>query len=79
MDKVGTNTTKRRAKVIARAEEMMRHFQITPEGDRKMNMHIMHALLPEQMVSCNCCGVGRPKRFIVGVGGERSLLCVEYS
>jgi hypothetical protein len=40
MDEVGTDTTKRRAKVIANAEEMMRHFQITPEGDGKMNMHI---------------------------------------
>jgi hypothetical protein len=40
MDEVGTDTTKRRAKVIASAEEMMRHFQITPEGDGKMNMHI---------------------------------------
>jgi hypothetical protein len=40
MDKVGTDTTKRWAKVIASAEEMMRHFQITPEGDGKMNMHI---------------------------------------
>ena len=45
MDEVGTDTTKRRAKVIASSAEMMRHFQITPEGDGKMNMHITACIM----------------------------------
>jgi hypothetical protein len=40
MDEVGSDTTKRRAKVIASANNMARLFQVTPEGDGKMNMHI---------------------------------------
>jgi hypothetical protein len=40
MDEVRTDSTKRWAKVIASAEEMLQHFQITPEGHGKMNMHI---------------------------------------
>ena len=40
MDKVGSDTTKRRAKVIASANNMMGLFQVMPEGDGKMNMHI---------------------------------------
>jgi hypothetical protein len=39
MDKVGTDTTKHRATVIVDAEAMVRLFQITPEGDGKVNMH----------------------------------------
>jgi hypothetical protein len=66
MDEVGTDTTKRRAKVIASAEEMMRHFQITPEGDGKMNMHI---------TACITTRADGKSRLIDGGGGERRLLC----
>ncbi len=40
MDEVGNDTTKRRSKVIADVTTMTRMFQLTPEGDGKMNMHI---------------------------------------
>jgi hypothetical protein len=39
MDEVGTDSTKRRSKVIA-AKAMGRIFQITPEGDGRMKDHI---------------------------------------
>jgi hypothetical protein len=55
MDEVGTDTTKRRAKVIASAEEMMRHFQITPEGDGKMNMHITACITTRADGEFACC------------------------
>jgi hypothetical protein len=40
MDEVGNDTTKRRSKVIADVTTMTRMFQLTPEGDGKINMHI---------------------------------------
>jgi hypothetical protein len=40
MDEVGNDTTKRRSKVLADRETPARLFQVTPEGDGKMNMHI---------------------------------------
>ena len=40
MDEVGTDTTKHRTKLIADATLLCRVFQVTPEGDGKMNIHI---------------------------------------
>jgi hypothetical protein len=41
MDEVGADTTKHRKKVIAdKIADWARVFQVTPEGDGKMNMHV---------------------------------------
>jgi hypothetical protein len=40
MDEVSNDTTKHRSKIIADALSMVRKFQLTPEGDGRMNMHI---------------------------------------
>jgi hypothetical protein len=40
MDEVGTDTTKRMGKILVPAELLGPLFQITPEGDNKMNHHI---------------------------------------
>ncbi len=41
MDEVGNDTTKHRSKIIAdKVAIMARMFQMTPEGDGKMNMHV---------------------------------------
>jgi hypothetical protein len=40
MDKVGTDTTKHRSKIIADSAAIIRKYQQTQEGDVKMNMHI---------------------------------------
>ena len=41
MDEVGADTTKHRKKVIAdKVADWARVFQVTPEGDGKMNMHV---------------------------------------
>ena len=44
MDEVGTDLTKHWTKVIANALANIRQFQLTPEGDGRMNMHITLAL-----------------------------------
>ena len=44
MDEVAVDTTKRRGKIICGVDLMKRLFQITPEGDNKMNVHITLAL-----------------------------------
>ena len=40
MDEVGTDTTKRMGKILVPADENGPIFQVTPEGDNKMNHHI---------------------------------------
>ena len=40
MDEVGTDTTKRMGKILVPADQLGPLFQITPEGDNKMNHHI---------------------------------------
>jgi hypothetical protein len=40
MDEVSNDTTKHRSRIIADALYMVRRFQLTPEGDGRMNMHI---------------------------------------
>ena len=39
MDKIGTDSSNRRTKVIADALANICQFQLTPEGDDRMNMH----------------------------------------
>ena len=61
MDEVGTDTTKHRSKLIADATLLRRVFQLTPEGDSKMSMHITACI--------TTCGNGRyciPKDGISG-------------
>jgi hypothetical protein len=51
MDEVGTDTTKRMGKILVPAKLLGLLFQITPEGDNKMNHHItLYVLLQELMV-----------------------------
>jgi hypothetical protein len=41
MDEIGDDTTKHRSKIVAdKGATMARMFQMTPEGDCKMNMHV---------------------------------------
>ena len=61
MDEVGTDTTKHRSKLIADATLLRCVFQLTPEGDGKMSMHITACI--------TTCGNGRyciPKDGISG-------------
>jgi hypothetical protein len=52
MDKVGADTTKHRKKVIAdKVADWARIFQVTPEGDGKMNIHVTLCI--------TTCGNGR--------------------
>ena len=44
MDECAIDTTKTNKKILCSKEEVSRLFQITPEGDRKMNLHISIAL-----------------------------------
>ena len=40
MDEVGADTTKRRGKILVFGKDYSRVFQLTPEGDGKMNIHV---------------------------------------
>ncbi len=53
MDEVGTDSTNHRTKVIADALSKIRQFQLTPEGDGRMNMHITLALTTRADGKCN--------------------------
>ena len=44
MDECAIDTTRRQKKVLCSKEDVKRLFQITPEGDNKMNVHISLAL-----------------------------------
>ena len=64
MAEVGTDTTKHRSKLIADATLLRQVFQLTPEGDGKMSMHITACI--------TTCGNGRyctPKDGISGAPG----------
>ena len=53
MDEVGLDTTRRRAKLIANAATVNRIFQITPEGDGRMNTHVTIAVTSRADGKCN--------------------------
>ena len=44
MDECALDTTRQKRKVLCSKEELNRLFQITPEGDGKMGIHITLAL-----------------------------------
>ena len=55
MDEVAIDTTKHRGKVLVGKGKTSRVFQITPEGDNKMNCHITLALTSQADGKSNQC------------------------
>jgi hypothetical protein len=69
MDEVGSDNTKRRARVIASATDMACLFQVMSEGDGKMNIHITACI--------TICVKGKyPGWFFLGVPLGPWLLCI---
>ena len=54
MDEVGTDTTKRMGKILVLSDYLGPLFQVTPEGDNKMNHHITLCLTTRADGKKNC-------------------------
>jgi hypothetical protein len=69
MDEVGNGTSKRRSEGIADVDTMACMFQITPEGDGNMNMHVTACITP------HADGKFPNPQLIGGGGPPRGGLC----